>query len=155
MLYALHSVLCSEDWFRCVLYTYVFMSVFFCFFCMSAIAHCSSDCTHRNFPIHNTNILPQPHNQDSHLKDRISHVLPEKYDIIVAQTGHHTDLYLISLNVKYTRYNLKQEHRQSRTDCVPSQTAIRGLFIKHTVLSCTQRGRKRSCGFQQHLLMRK
>lgn len=102
-----------------------YVYVLFFFFCMSAIAHCSSECTHRNFPIHNTNILPWPHNQDSHLIDCISHVLPEKYDTFVAQTWNRAGLYLISHNVRYSHCNLMRECHQSRTDCVPSQAVIR------------------------------
>lgn len=108
----------SHKWqYICVMFMYFF-------FCMSAIAHFSSECTHRNFPIHNTNILPWPHNQHSNLIQLISHVLPEKYEI-VAQTWNRTGLYLISHNARYSQcLNLKRECCQSRTDCVPSQAVI-------------------------------
>lgn len=104
---------------------YICVMFMYFFFCMSAIARCSSECTHRNFPIHNTNILPWSHNQHSDLIQLISHVLPEKYDTIVAQTWNRTGLYLISHNARYSQCNLKQECRQSRTDCVLSQAVIR------------------------------
>ncbi len=86
------------------------------FFCMSAIAHFSSECTHRNFPIHNTNILPWPHNQrwsdTAHLSCAPREIWHNCGNL--AQTWNRTGLYLISHNARYSQcLNLKRECRQS------------------------------------------
>jgi len=65
---------------------------------------------------------------------------PRKYDTIVAQTGHQTDLYLISLNVQYTLYvyNLKHEY----IDCVRHRLLFGGLFKKRLVLHSARQKEK-------------